>query len=255
MPKDKRVVAMGDMHAGHKWALVPPEYQTYKEKSVQSKLWKWFAAKARSIGPVDVLILTGDMIDGDGAKNGGVELITPDCFEQAAIAIRCAEMLHPKAVQVVAGTPYHVGQREQFEQIIANHFNAPFVLDLDCYIGPYRFDVRHHTGNSGVPYSRGSAARKELMWRLIDSAIDGENKPDVLIRSHVHYFTAIQDSMGLTFTTPCLQLNSAYGKLRCQGRTDVGFLELLVPNSKKDPIKWCAHLLANSNIRNPPVIL
>jgi hypothetical protein len=219
---------------------------------LQEMFWEWSKAQIRAMGPVDILIGNGDLIDGPNTKDHGVELITPDCIEQAQMAIECLELFRPKKTVIVRGTPYHT---EMFESIIANHFGTDLKMDLTCKINNFVFDVRHHTGGSSTSHTHGGAARKEMMFKILESVIDGGVRPDVLIRSHVHNFMAYEDLLGKVFITPGMQLNSAYGKLRCSGLTSIGFLEFIVPDRKEDGIAWHAHLLAKKAIRGPLVVL
>ena len=43
----------------------------------------------KEVGPVDILVVNGDAIDGHGKKSNGSELLTTDLLQQVDIAVEC----------------------------------------------------------------------------------------------------------------------------------------------------------------------
>ena len=76
----KRVVALGDFHCGHRVGLTPPDFQWHapdsaahiwkKYTDIQDEAWGWYIGKVKALRPVDVLLVSGDCIDGRGERSG-----------------------------------------------------------------------------------------------------------------------------------------------------------------------------------------
>ena len=70
-----RLLALGDYHCGHRVGLTPPGWdapETHKAfYSFRRMAWDWYADTCRKIGPVDLALINGDLVDGPGKKSGG----------------------------------------------------------------------------------------------------------------------------------------------------------------------------------------
>ena len=67
--KKKRVIAISDLHCGHRVGLTPPDYadrSTTKWNTAQRALWGEYYRMVKEHGPADVLLVLGDVIDGRG---------------------------------------------------------------------------------------------------------------------------------------------------------------------------------------------
>ena len=66
----KRVLALADLHVGSTVGLFMPNYTnpdthvTYELNDVQNYLFEQWCKMVEMVGPVDVLILNGDIVDG-----------------------------------------------------------------------------------------------------------------------------------------------------------------------------------------------
>ena len=73
----KRVVAVGDAHAGHRAGIAPPAFQSAivgdEYYRIQVELWNFYATVIQLLKPIDILIHNGDAIDGPGSRSGGTE--------------------------------------------------------------------------------------------------------------------------------------------------------------------------------------
>lgn len=245
----KRILVMSDTHCGHLVGLTPPQWQAEPTSSasrtkrtkfvtVQKEAWAWYKKNVRAGGPYDLVVMNGDAIDGPGFRSGGTELITTDRQEQvemACSAIKTAMVGSPKLVMTY-GTGYHTGDQEDWENDIAKDLNALKIgshewVDVEGVV----FDLRHHIGSSSVPHGRSTALNRAALWANLWADQDYTPKSNVLIRSHVHYFSA---GMGdtqpeLRVTTPALQaMGSKYGARRCEGLVSFGFLIFEVHRGK-----------------------
>ena len=167
----KRLVFLGDMHCGNRFGLTPPTWQ-YQETDgfyakvaqFQRELWSWYTKTIDYLKPIEALIDNGDSIDGKGTKSGGTELFEMDRIRQVDIAYECLKYADAKTYRVINGTPYHVGQDEDFEYILASKLNGRYSNHDNFECEGVRFDVKHFVGNSSVPYGRSTAIQKEETW-------------------------------------------------------------------------------------------
>lgn len=244
----KKVLILSDMHCGHVTGLTPPAYQRRsntehkwnKYVSVQKNIWKWFTKEVLEHGPYDHCIVNGDCIDGPGSRSGGSELITTDSLEQANIAIEILKTLPVKKFTMTYGTAYHTGQCEDFEQVVAKALKAKIGSHEWVTINGAIFDVKHHLSSSSIPYGRTTALSKEAYQNALWAARGEQPQADVLLRSHVHYYsqaiTRIGNTLVTAVSTPALQgYGSKYGARRCSAPVDIGFLVAHVAKTKGRP--------------------
>jgi len=249
MGKPKRVVVVSDFHCGHRVGLTPPQYQMAPQNAerrkwanAQKNLWNFYAKVIDSLKPIDVMICNGDLIDGHGERSCGMEVAFPNCQEQSEIAVECILYAKPKSVVMTRGTDYHTGQAEEWEDTIACDVGARKVgnhewLDVNGLV----FDCKHHVGSSQIPHGRHTAIARDRMWSQIWAERGQAPKSDIIIRSHVHYFSYCGGEDWLGMTTPALQgLGGRYGSKRLSGTVDFGLVHFDV--DKNGGYTWQAHV-------------
>ncbi len=223
--------------------VTPPAWQYkaggWRDKYVKTQraCWGWFTKNIDSLGwTPDVLIMNGDAIDGKGKRSCGTEQITTDVNTQADIACHVIKRCMGKKTKLLMtnGTPYHTGDGEDFEDLIAHECNATEIgghvfADINGVI----FDIKHKIGSSSVPHGRSTALGRVQLWNALWAEADEQPKANVIIRSHVHYHQAIYSpDMGWAMTTPALQsMGSKYGARQCDGRVHFGFIAFEVSDS------------------------
>lgn len=217
----KRVVAISDLHCGHYHGLTPPRWQT---TTLQRRFWEWYRNKAEEFGGIDALIVNGDAIEGKAKKAEGLELITADRNTQIEMARQCIEAWKTKNIFVVAGTAYHTGRGEDWEQQLAEKVKGTFHDVLTLEVNGLIIEARHQVGRSVIPHGRATAPLRELMWNALGALFKRNVQADVILRSHVHYRFNIECEMGRVVLSPALQINSRFGKRVCSGMVDVGFV-------------------------------
>lgn len=246
--KSKRVVAISDLHCGHRAGLTPPTW-SYQEgnqerdkyREFQTGVWNWLNSEIKQLQPVDVLIVNGDAIDGLGEKSGG-ELLETDPVVQCDIAIECIEAFKAKRVIMTYGTPYHVGVKADHERIIANHFGADISGHHFIDVNGVVFDVKHAIGSSVIPHGRHTAINRDALWNIIWNRDERQPLADIILRSHVHYHVYSGGPGILCIITPALQgYGSKFGVRRCSGTVDIGFISFDIQD--KDNWSWHQHLL------------
>jgi len=238
--KAKRLVVIADLHSGHRVGLTPPSYQWHVNRGseriwnkcakIQRECWTWYAKTIENLKPIDVLVVNGDAIDGRGERSGGVELITGDRREQADIAAECILKCGAKHIVMVRGTPYHTGNKEDWEDVVARLVRADKIgnhewIDLNGVV----FDFKHKVGGSSTPYGQFTAPAKEAIWNVLWADEHYQPKASWVIRSHVHYARICggfrEGSQWLAVTTPALQaMGTRYGARECSNIVDYGLL-------------------------------
>jgi len=227
--KRKRVLYIGDQHAGHRVGLTPPEFQSAlggeQYYRIQSELWNWYETTVKNLQPIDILVINGDCVDGSGQRSGGSELIAPDPNKQIEIAIRGIEVVKAKTHIMTYGTAYHTGGAQDQERIIANHLSADIASHQWIEVNGTVFDIKHKIGNSAIPHGKGTPLSKEWLWNQL-WAINGEQpRADVYIRSHVHNFFCCIGPDWMAMTLPALQgQGSKFGARICSQEVHFGFV-------------------------------
>jgi hypothetical protein len=254
-----RLLIISDMHCGNIVGLTPPSFQRKflpkdiskcnKLTKIQKAIWNYYSNEITKINKekqIDICISNGDAISGNGYRSGGTEELTTDRIIQADIAQKAIEFVGAKTNLIIAGTPSHVGTEEEYEQVLANNLNCKFENHSWVEINKIIFDLKHHCNSSGVPHGRFTPIAKEALWGKLWGEIDLIPKPiHYLIRSHVHYFSLIQDDHITALTTPCLQgFGSRYGAKLCSGIPTIGFLTFdIYPNGQTNMQKHFVNLL------------
>lgn len=226
----KRVVAISDLHAGHRVGLTPPQWQSSgkddKWRKVRKELWDFYQYQITALKPIDILFVAGDAIDGKATRSGGGELITADMNEQCEMAAQSIWLAEAENIVMVYGTPYHVGTDDDYEYLLSKIVKADKIgshewVDINGIV----FDLKHHIGSSTIPHGRGTPLSKDRLWNLLWTEFNEQPKADILIRAHVHYHAFTGGSNWLAMTLPALQgQGSKYGGRRCSGHIDFGIV-------------------------------
>jgi hypothetical protein len=229
----KRVVAIADMHCGHRSGLTPPDYQTKitgeKYYHLQRETWNWYKAAVESLHPVDVLIVNGDAIDGRGERSGGSEIITGSPKKQCEIARDCILPWKAENIVMTRGTPYHVSSKDgiDWEDELGGMVGAAKIGDHEWIsVNNVVLDCKHKIGSSTIPHGRATPIIRDVVWNWIWSEIEDQQvRGDIFLRSHVHYHIAITDPHYLAMTTPALQAAATkYGARQCSGTVHFGLV-------------------------------
>lgn len=261
----KRVVILADLHCGHMGGLTPPEkwfaeddtdHVREKFARLQRIMWGFYKRNIDELKPIDILMVNGDLIDGKGDKSGGTEQITTDRYEQVKIAAQCLSIAEANTVVMAFGTPYHSGEDEDWESVIQDQLEAKEIkigghewYDVNGLV----FDMRHHVSRSIVPYGRGTPLMREALWSILWAELAGYPKSDIIVRSHVHYFTYIESLSKVALTTPALQGFTKFGSRRATGLIDIGFIHFDVEG--REDWKIGKHLLNLKQIASPALKL
>lgn len=245
----KRILGLSDFHCGHVIGLTHPDYFNgdRRIRAIQKECFDHFL-QAR--GDYDAVVLNGDQIDGKGEKSGGCEQWTTDRKKQAECAVECVKaVIKNKRTPIFStyGTGYHVGNSEDFEDLVVtglqnDGYNAQACKShLWLEMEGVMFDFKHHCGSSGIPHGRHTAQAKERLWNVLWSERGQCPKANVIVRSHVHYYSLAGGPEWVAMTTPALQgLGSKFGERRCSGIVDYGYTTFYADNGRFD---WDVNIL------------
>lgn len=227
----RRIIFVQDTHCGHWTGLTPPEFNidSMPHADFRKESWLWFNNVIELMKPFDFAIYNGDMIDGKQAKNGGLELLYSDRFEQVRMAVAIHNKVNPVKSLVIRGSKYHTGKDENFEDDFADRIGATVHNRFLGDIAGKVFDIRHKIGRSSVPHGRMTPLSRQVLWSRLRDEKSGV-KADVIVRAHVHYHIYMEESGVIAFTTPALQGHSDFGALECDGEVDYGLIILDVYN-------------------------
>jgi hypothetical protein len=229
----KRVFVGSDLHCGHYVGLTHPDYyepSDTKWGQTQRSCWEFFSEKADKYKPFDIVILNGDLIAGKNQKSGGRQVVTHNMKDQCKMALKVIKYLDCPVIRIQRGTPYHVAPNgDNWEDVLIEMFPKEYdvkIHDQGFYkINGKHFNCKHKIGSSTIPHGRLTALAKEILWANIWHNKGVQQRPDVLIRSHVHYYEHIEHEGCHGIITPALQgLGDEYGQQQCSGTVDFGFV-------------------------------
>jgi len=222
-----RVVLIGDTHVGSNYAILPEGFKNpedgsvYEQNKWQRKMFNEWCKLAEKLSPVDVLILMGDLVDGNQRRENWGTLKIQNIQIQAECFIKMLQDTWKwRELYVVRGTDYHdTVQGVHIDEYIAQRLNARKPSDPDTgkysaddiqlRIGKRVFHLAHKVTYSSVPtYRYAPLARQMWLLKLFDEYY---GKVDIVVRAHVHYhiYAGFDDIM-LALTTPAWQLPTPY---------------------------------------------
>ena len=179
-----KIVWLADMHTGSRWALADPK-ETPRHcpgKEIQKCLYDHYGEAVT--GPwakPHVLVLPGDIVDGQGTKDSGTHQWTPDMDEQVLHAAELIRMWKPTLIYVCGGSKYHVMVGDSglsAEEMLAQKLGAePYPnqehlpLERQRRSGPHWFltfegvtvHAAHHIGVSRVFHYMSTPIAREMM--------------------------------------------------------------------------------------------
>lgn len=177
--------------------------------------WEDFCARCP---PMDLLIVNGDLIEGESpSKRDTMDAITDNFLTQGQMAEETLSLILPKAKRwyMVRGTAYHDGKHFETIEAVARNMGAEPWSDarytgyvLEANWNGLAINATHHQ-TTGAIYPGTLASRTALMA----AAAEGLGKivpADLIVRSHVH-FKFIGQSYGKWFiSTPAWKLVTPY---------------------------------------------
>jgi hypothetical protein len=226
------------MHVGSRMAVCSPNPEmgggSWNPNKLQRKLYQiWSECRDQCPNP-DILVLNGEPCDGPNQKQYAADSWSSVIREQLDDAAKLLKMYKTDKFLMTRGSGYHVqlGADNQ-EEILAKELNAiPYsgylnreeskirdydknrnvTIRTDNYLtfkvyGKV-FSVTHHIGfNRWFAYRTTALAREMADMEFLGGRYwKNEDKPSVIVRSHVHYFVMVRFATQFGFTTPAFKL-------------------------------------------------
>jgi len=250
-----RILFLGDVHVGSSHAVFPEHYvnpETGVEitaNKIQRKLlrrWYKLAEKhAPKDSPPDLLVLTGDLIDGPQRKQNYHTLLLQNIMDQIDVFLKLfSETYHAKQIIVVRGTDYHATvEGVHAEEFIARKLpNVKRIsrwseerasqIDARIYFKKERIKmhVKHQVGASKVPHYRFTPLARDV-WKLFMEDVNFHISKgyNLIVRGHTHIYNIAGESNTFrAFITPAWQLPTDYAKSRGYYKADIGVVEVII---------------------------
>lgn len=221
---EQKILGMADLHCGHLTGLTPPEHMSDDTRATQEPLWKWYVDTLAKIGPVDALVVNGDMVDGEGKKET-LGHLTTDTMKQAGMAAECIGKVKAERVFLTYGTPFHTVGSFSYEEAVAEKLNQTVEDSVMVDMQGVKFNFRHACGRSDIPYGQGTQTFKEAILDVLRADAGEYESADVTVRAHVHYYCRMEVGKRSALTLPCLQIpESVYGRKCRHAYYDIGMV-------------------------------
>lgn len=253
----RTVLVVSDLHCGHTVGLWHPDVKMPDSSSRnlnagQRYLWTCWQdliqeAKRQK---VDVLVINGDIVDGEQRINMGREALSTIIPVQQRCAVKLLEPLAniAKEVRCISGTPFHDGRLGEYVEAIASEIGAVGPnSDWHCYeyldldIDGVVINFLHGIPATGALY-RAVPIDREALWSAIAGKEGNVPKADCIVRSHVHYFVHVEHVSKHGVISPAWQLQTPYMRKASMYRMlpNIGALFIEVDGAAKrrgeDPI-------------------
>lgn len=204
----RNLVVISDTHCGCRLGLCPidgaglDDGGMYLPSKFQQWMWgKWlefwndFVPNATRGEPYAV-VHNGDVVD--GVHHGSTTQISNNLEDQGEIAYRIMKPIVDACegrYYHIRGTEAHVGKSGVEEERLAKRLNAIPNEDgqysryeLWKRVGPKLIHLLHHVGTTSSAGYEATAVHKELVETLAETAMWGDEPPDMLVRSHRHRY-------------------------------------------------------------------
>ena len=235
------VLILGDTHCGHKMAITHPDFlkRNRPESKIVMPLWEWWQSEHKN-QKYDFVLHAGDVIDGESKKDYS-HLLAPDIEEQIDIARAVLESIPTKQTtkfRFVYGSPYHAGNVMDYETIVAHEFgDKGIATERLLQIDGVKFHMSHTPGGkTTTPVGGDIAIRKQMIWNMIEKAINDIPMADFIVRAHIHEYRAVESIRQKAFSVPCMVIGNPdynrHARRIAGGFYDLGFVTMKIDNGK-----------------------
>lgn len=226
---------ISDTHIGSPLGVWPAEGMVYAREEqkmdltpAQEFLWQKWKDVARLPKP-DIIVLNGDLIGADAGQ-------PLDIIQRAAVVTFRKVLKKDTHLYLIRGTPYH---EKYYEALVEGLEPKPnpeggYVGDfVEFVIHGKRLNIAHHPeGSSGAIY-KGTILGKSSVWAAVASMSGKVKMPDVIVRSHLHFYATYEDDLCTVVHTPCFSFQSSYARKKSYYRLqpDIGVVDLEIPEN------------------------
>lgn len=194
-----RLGLVSDLHAGSRYALVPPKWWNNSKSPHMDwtkYLWKCWQHFCDNCPPLDCLIVNGDIVEGETPSRKDVlDAVTDSFLVQGEMAELMLGMLLEKAKPrqwwLLRGTAFHDGKHSETIEAVARNLGAQqwgehrwtgYVLEAKWR--GLNLNVTHHM-TTGAIYSGTLMSRTALFATAAEQSLH-VNNADLIVRSHLH---------------------------------------------------------------------
>jgi len=237
--KPQTIAFVGDTHCGSHWGLHP----TGDEWLPRSSKWtgirylmECFGHMVDSWPEIDLLVLTGDLIDGPQRKSSGTGVFSTKMGDQVDLAIEVLRPLAAKAKKIIRvdGTPYH----EDFHNALSTLDHAlgvsktSQIFDID--LEPGILNIAHHPMGGSMLY-RGTQVDREGLWAAIAAVRRKVPMVRWIFRAHVHDYMMMESQDTVVVSLPCWELATPHAKKTAYWRFQPSLGGVLMEADKTHP--------------------
>lgn len=215
-------VVISDMHVGSAYAVFPPRFQLSTgalaslNTGQQYLLQCWRDFEQRIPDRFEVLILNGDILNGQNKKEAAADLteVDPAWQQRAALELLGPVAARAEKVWLTQGSTYHSGEVARWEEQLGyqlcaqadpmGHYAWDWLL-LD--IEGVRLDVAHHQ-SVVMRYVTMPLEREQQFDRIIAEWKGGS--AHLIVRSHAHRYVEAHVELQQSVATASWQLQSRY---------------------------------------------
>ena len=267
------------MHCGSRFAVCSPNPKmnggSYNPNPLQKQLYEyWLWVKDSLTKQPDILVLNGEPTDGSNPKQLGDQSWTTVLQEQIDDAKELLSIYKPQHFLMTRGSDYHskAGTYSVEEDLARQLGCMPYqglfkskdtVPDYDknrnltnrtdyylnFSIHGKVFSVTHHIGfNRWFAYRTTAIAREMADMEFLSGRYyNAEDKPSIIVRSHVHYFVYVRFATQHGFTTPAWKLPDSHLFRGGIGGTapSLGAIEVIVETNGKVIVE--PHIVSNTD--------
>jgi hypothetical protein len=267
---------VSDLHTGSHLGLWHPSLKNpYGETANMNAGQRWLYECWRDLYKLakqrrpSVLVVNGDLLDGEGRKSMGTEQYSTITAAQQKAAIK---LLEPFAdivdeVVVLVGTPYHDGVNGSDVEAVATALGAvprPGNKDwhshenLDLDVDGVTINFNHEIAIASSFY-RATPYWREMMFAAMAELAGAYPHAKCIVRSHAHSWVHVENVSQHVIGTPCFQLQTFYMTRKSPYRMvpDIGGVFIEVDHQAHrqghDPIrvrKWLFPLPARKPIKS-----
>ena len=235
------------MHVGSRRAVCTndPVESSYRPNKFQKLL---FGLWQESIDELEqkprFKVINGEPFDGGNRHQLGKQSWTTNMALQLEEAEKLIRMIPGRETILVQGTNYHVDvEGTSFEEILGKHLGAKkystfyepsFAEDfVQIRLNGKMFNITHHIGFARWAAYRTTAIAREMA--ALNFMKELLSNPNIIVRSHVHYFVHVEFTHTHGFTTPAWKYPDKYLYRGGMGGIipDVGCVEVIIePNGE-----------------------
>lgn len=219
-------VVLSDPHVGSAYGLFPGGFRLSNGSEAGLNLGQvyllncWEDFLERIPPTFDLLLLNGDLINGQNVKETGADLTEIDPEWQQRAAYQLLEPLATRAREVYAtrGSNYHAGECGRWEEQLAERLGAVpdswghhawdwLLLDVQGV----HLDVAHHQSVVSRFVSM-PLEREEQFATMVAPWKQGGSH--LIIRSHVHRYSEVHVELQQSLSTAAWQLQTRFARMR-----------------------------------------